>query len=69
VPSSALESNKLPDVSHSGMNEWPAPATRTDEARVTIACSSASLRGRSSSRGSTRTLPDQLLHVIAISGA
>ncbi len=47
-------------VSHSGMNEWPAPTTRTFLDRATIAASSASVRsGARSPWGWAATLPDQ----------
>jgi hypothetical protein len=51
-----------PSVSQSGMNECPAPTTRSFSARVTTAANSASVRGRAISRGAARTLPDQFDH-------
>lgn len=51
-----------PSVSHRGMKEWPAPATRTRGAPVTMADSCASLVGRSMRCGAAETLPDQFLH-------
>ncbi len=61
-PSRSPSESSTPSVSHSGMKEWPAPATRTRCAAATMAQSSDSVFGRARLSGRAITLPDQFRH-------
>ncbi len=62
APSWSVREISVPSVSHSGMKEWPVPATRTLAELATSAASSASVLGRSIRSGLAETLPDQFCH-------
>jgi len=61
-PSSSASEMSVPSVSQSGMNEWPAPTTRTLRAFCTNPASSVSVFGRAICCGVALTLPDQFFH-------
>ena len=56
-PSMSASDSSVPSVSHSGMNEWPAPTTRTLRACRTSAASSASVFGRAISAAPAERYP------------
>ena len=57
----------VPPVSAAPVNEWPEPATRTQRpaasARSTAFTTSAAVAGRSTTAGSQRWSPAQLVHM------